>query len=114
MEPGLDVGSPRRGEIHPTDLIQPSHRRRGAGIQHQDVRADRGKDALGGRLVRHVGRDRGDAQPGAGERERIGVAGDDRHFGAVRDQSFNQSEAAASAGGDDIFIFEAHQFRSGV
>jgi hypothetical protein len=39
---------------------------------------DLGKDAVGGGLVRHVGGDRGDAQPGADGVERLGVAVDDR------------------------------------
>ena len=71
---------------------------------------------MGGGLVRHVGGDRGDAQPGADGLERIGVAGDDRHPGAVRDQGLDQSQAkaAASAGDDDILVFEAHRFCSSV
>ncbi len=86
------------------------------GVQRQDVRADVGKDAVGGGLVGHVGGDRGDAQPGADGLERIGVAGDDRHPGAVRDQGLDQSQAkaTASAGDDSILIFEAHQCYSGV
>ena len=75
---------------------------------------DLGQDALGGGLVRHVGGDRGDAEPGADRGERIGIAGDDRHPGAVRDEGLDQSEAkaAASAGDDDILVFEAHPFCS--
>ena len=48
--------------------------------------------------------------------ERIGVAGDDRHPGAVRDQGLDQpqAKAAASAGDDDILVFEAHLFCSSV
>jgi hypothetical protein len=71
---------------------------------------------VGGSLVRHVGGDRGDAQAGADGRERIGVAGDDCHPGAVRDQGLDQSQpkATASAGDDDILVYEAHQFCSNV
>ncbi len=77
---------------------------------------DLGKDAAGGALVRHVGGDRGDAQLGADGLERIGVAGDDRHLGAVRNEGLDQSQAksTASAGDDDILILEAHQFCSSV
>jgi hypothetical protein len=112
IEPGLDVGLPGRGEIRPTQLVQPTHPRPRAGVQRQDVRADLGKDAVGGSLVRHVGGDRGHAQPGADGLERLGVAGDDRHPGAVRYQGLDQSQAkaTASAGDDEILIFEAHQF----
>jgi hypothetical protein len=69
---------------------------------------------VGGGLVRHVGGDRGDAQPGADGLERIGVAGYDRHPGAARDKGFDQSQAkaSASAGDDDIFVSEAHRFCS--
>ena len=44
------------------------------------------------------------------------LAGDDRNPGAVRDQGLDQSQAkaTASAGDDDILIFEAHQFCSSV
>jgi len=44
--------------------------------------------------------------------KRIGVASDDRHPGAVRDQGLDQCEAkaTASAGDDDILVFEADQF----
>jgi hypothetical protein len=71
---------------------------------------------VGGGLVGHVGGDGGDAQPGADGSKRIGVAGDDRHVCAVRDQGLDQSEAkaTASAGDDDIVVFEAHQFCSRV
>ena len=96
IEPGLDVGLPRRGEIRPAQLVQPTHPRGRAGVQRQDVRADLGKDAEGGGFVRHVGGDRGDGQPGADGLERIGVAGDDRHPGAVRDQGLDQSQAKAT------------------
>ncbi len=74
------------------------------------------KDAVGGGLVRHVGGNRGDAQPGADGFERIALAGDDRNPGAMRDQGFDQSQAkaTASAGDDNILIFEAHQFYSSV
>jgi len=95
---------------------KPRHRRRRARVQHQDVRADLGQDAVGGGLLRYVGGDGGDAEPGADGSKRIGVAGDDRHVGAVRDQGLDQSEAkaTASAGDDDIVVFEAHQFCSCV
>ena len=58
---------------------------------------------MGGGLVRHVGGDRGDAQPGADGFQRLGAAGDDRHPGAMCDQGLDQSEAksTASAGDDD-------------
>jgi hypothetical protein len=116
IEPGLDVGLPGRGEIRPAQLVQPTHPRLRAGVQRQDVGADPGKDAVGGGLVRHIGGDRGDAKPGADGLERIGVAGDDRHPGAVRDQGLDQSQAkaTASAGDDDSLIFEAHRFCSSV
>jgi len=59
---------------------------------------------------------RGNAQPGADGLKRIGIAGDDRHPGAVRDQGLDQSQAkaTASAGDDGNLIFEAHQFCSSV
>jgi hypothetical protein len=49
---------------------------------------------------------------GADGAKRIGIAGDDRYLGAVRDQRLDQSEAkaAASAGHESIFIFQAHRF----
>ena len=65
IEPSPDVGLPGRGEIRPAQLVEPAHPRLGAGVQHQNIRANFGEDAVGGRLVRHVGGDRGDAQPGA-------------------------------------------------
>ena len=71
---------------------------------------------MGGALVRDVGGDRGDAEPGADRGERLDVARDDRDAGAVRDQRLDQSQAkaAASAGDDDIFVFEAHEFCSTI
>jgi hypothetical protein len=71
---------------------------------------------VGGGLVRHVGGDRGNAQPGADGFERIGAAGDDRHAGAVRDQRLDQSQAkaTASASDDDSLIFDAHRSCSSV
>ena len=116
IEPGLDVVLPRRGEIRPAQLVQPSHRRRRAGIQRQDVRAEFGKDATGSGLLRNIGGDRGDAQPGADGLERFSTARNDRHPGAVRHERLDQSqaEATASAGYDGTLIFEAHQFCSCV
>ena len=66
---------------------------------------------MGGGLVRHVGGDRGDAQPGADRLERIGAAGNDRHPGAVRDQGLDEPEAQASAaaGHHDGLVLEAHR-----
>ena len=95
---------------------KPSHRRRRAGVQRQDVWAELGKDAVGRGLVRNIGGDRGDAQPGADGIERFGAAGNDRHPGAVRHERLDQSqaEATASAGDDGILIFEAHPFCSCV
>jgi hypothetical protein len=112
MEPRFDVVLPGRREIRPAHLVQSPHRRLRPGIQRQDVRADLGKDAGGGGLVRYVSGDGGDPQPRPDGHKRIGVASDDRHPGAVRDQGLDQSQAkaAASAGDDDILIFEAHQF----
>ncbi|GAB2544131.1 hypothetical protein GCM10027065_14580 [Rhodanobacter koreensis] len=71
---------------------------------------------MGCSFVRHVGGDRGDAKPRANGLERIGSAGNDRHPGTVRDQGFDQpqAKATASAGNDDILIFEAHRLCSGV
>jgi hypothetical protein len=89
---------PGRGETCPAQLVQPTHPRRRAGVQRQDVRADFGKDAVGGGLVRHVGGDRDDAQPGADGLECIDAAGDDRHLAAAREQGLDQSQAKASAG----------------
>jgi hypothetical protein len=67
-------------------------------------------------LVRHVGGDRGDVETGLDRLKRIGVTGDNRHPGALRNQGLDQSqaEAAASAGDDDSLIFEAHRFYSRV
>ena len=55
-------------------------------------------------------------ETGSDRLKRIGVAGDDRHLGALRNQGLDQSqaEAAASAGDDDSLIFEAHRFYSRV
>jgi hypothetical protein len=38
--------------------------------------------------------------------QRIGIAGYDRHFGVMREQGFDQSEAEtpASAGNDDFLV----------
>jgi hypothetical protein len=107
---------PRHSEIRPAQLIQPSHRRRRASIQRQDVWADLGKDAVGCGLVRNIGRDRGDAQTGADGTERFGAAGNDSHLGAVRHERLDQpqAEATASASDDDILIFETHPFCSCV
>ena len=65
---------------------------------------------MSGGLVRDVGGDRGDPEPGADRFQRRGAAGDDRHPGAMRDQGLDQSEAksTASTGDDDILILEAH------
>lgn len=95
-------------------LVEPTHPRRHAGVQRQDVRAHLTKDALGRGLVGHVGADGGDAEPGADGLQRIGAAGDDRHLCIVGDQGLHQSEAKtpASAGDDDILVSEAHLFRS--
>ena len=110
IEPGLDVVLPRRSEICPTQLVQRPHRRRHAGVQHQNVRANFAKDAVGGGLVRNIGRYRGDSQPGADGIERLGAAGNDRHSGAARRERLDQSQAetTASAGDEDVRIFEAH------
>ena len=69
-----------------------------------------------GGLVGHVGGNRRDAQPGADGLKRIGVAGDNRHACVVRDQGLHQpqAKAAASAGDDNTFVFEAHRFCSCV
>jgi hypothetical protein len=65
---------------------------------------------MGGGRVRHVGADRGDAQPGANGLERIGVAGDNRHPGAMLDQGLDQSQAKATASaGDDDILIEVHR-----
>jgi len=83
IEPGLDVGVPGCGEIRPAHLIQPPHPRLGASVEHENVRVDFGNDAVGGGLVRDVGGDCGDAEPGADGPERIGAARDDRDFGTL-------------------------------
>jgi hypothetical protein len=82
---------PRRGEIGPAQLVQPSHRRRRAGVQQQDVWVDLSKDAVGCGLLRNIGGDCGDAQPGADGIERFGAASDDRHPGSVRYERLDQS-----------------------
>ena len=101
---------PRRGEIRPAQLVQSSHRWRGAGVQRKDVWAEFGKDAVGCDLVRNIGGDRGYAEPGADGVERFGAAGNDGHPGAVRHERLDQSqaEATASAGDDGALIAEAH------
>src|SRR5262249_730859 len=48
VEAGLDVGLPGRGEIRPAQLVQPTHPRLRAGVQHQDLGADVSEDALAG------------------------------------------------------------------
>jgi hypothetical protein len=55
-------------------------------------------------------------ETGSDRLKRIGVAGDNRHPGALRNQGLDQSQAkaAASAGDDDSLIFEAHRFYSRV
>jgi hypothetical protein len=65
---------------------------------------------MSGGLVRNVGGDRGDPEPGAYGFQRFCAAGDDYHPGAMRDQGLDQSEAksAASTSHDDILILEAH------
>ena len=116
IEPGLYVALPWRCEIRPAHLIQPAHPRRHAGVQHQDVRVDLSKDALRGGLLRHVGRNCGGAQPGCDGGERIGVASNDSDPGTMRNQGFDESQAktTASAGDDDILIFEAHELCSAI
>ncbi len=91
-------------------LFKPTHPGRRTGVEHQNVRADLGKDAARGGLVRHVGGNGGDAQPGADGLKRIGAAGNDRHFGALRDQGLDEAEtqSAAATGDDDSLIFEVH------
>jgi hypothetical protein len=65
-------------------------------------------------LVRNIGRDRGDAQPGADGNERFGAARNDCYLGAVRLERLDQSlaEATASAGDHGALISEAHLFCS--
>jgi hypothetical protein len=50
-----------------------------------------GKDAVGGGLIRNIGGDRGDAQPGADGIKRCGAASNDRHPGAMRYERLDQS-----------------------
>jgi hypothetical protein len=64
-------------------LIQPTHPRLGAGVEHKNVRADFGNDTLGGGLVCNVGGDCGHAEPGPDGAERVGAARNNRHFGAL-------------------------------
>jgi hypothetical protein len=44
-----------------------------AGVEHQDVGADLGKDALGGTLVSHIGGDRGGERSGPYDYARFSV-----------------------------------------
>jgi hypothetical protein len=64
-------------------LIQPTHPGLGAGVEHKNVRANFGNDTVGGGLVRNVGGDCSDAEPGADGAERVSAARNDRHFGAL-------------------------------
>jgi hypothetical protein len=97
-------------------LVQPSYRRRRAGVQRQDIWTELGKDAVGCGFVRNICGDRGDAQPDADGIERCGAACNDRHSDAMRHERLDQSQAhtAASAGDDNILIFETHPFCSCV
>jgi len=58
---------------------------------------DLAQNAVGRGLICHVGGDRGDAEPGADRPKPVRVAGNDRHFGTMRDQRLDQSEAKAAA-----------------
>src|SRR6202042_2596621 len=54
IETGLDVVLPRRCEIRPAQLIQGTHGRRRAGVQHPDVWAEFRNDPVGFGLVCNV------------------------------------------------------------
>jgi hypothetical protein len=65
-------------------------------------------------LVRNIGADRGDAEPGADGIERFGTPSNDRHPGSARHERLDQSQAEAttSTGDHGALIFEAHHFCS--
>ena len=101
---------PRRGEIRPAQLVQGSHRRRGAGVQRQDVWAEFGKNAVGAvssvtsaEIVATPSRARTDFERLAPRATTVTLAR--RH--ERLDQS--QAEATASAGDDGNLIFDAHR-----
>src|SRR4029077_2257416 len=109
-----DVRLPCHAEIFPAQLIQSAHVGLRAGVQHEDVRIDLFQNTVSRALVGDVGRDRGDTEPGTDRRQRVRVAGNNRHPGAMRDQRLDQPEAKATAStGDDSFlVFEVHRFAS--
>ena len=61
--------------------------------------------------VGRSGGDHADIESGMDCGQRITIAGNDRHLGAMRKQRFEQSEteASASTGNDDFLVFQVHR-----
>jgi len=75
---------------------------------------DLGQNAIGFVLLGHVGGDHTDIEPGMNGGQRIAIAGDNYHLGAMRNERLDQSEAeaAASTGNDHFLVFQVHRFCS--